>query len=78
MLIVAEFPTPEGAVVVTRIPPQPQRPWVTWAVDVPGLGGHSHSRKRDALHHARAAVRLLTPAPRFDLVKGWDRLRTYE
>lgn len=77
MKIIAEFPTPEGTIVVTRLPPDAANPWVTWVVDIPGLGRHHYSRKRDAMHHARAAIRLLTPLPKFDLVKAWDRVRSY-
>lgn len=75
MKIIAEFPTPEGAIVVTResgtyIP-------VVWVVTVPGLGRHKYGRKRDAMHHARAAIRLLAPPTKFDLVKAWDKVREY-
>lgn len=77
MKVVAEFPTPEGLIVVGQSPPQPTFPWVSWVVNVPGLGQHRYSRKRDAMHHAKAAIRLLSPLPRFDLVKAWDKVREY-
>lgn len=77
MSVVAEFQAPEGTITVTRESPTERHPYVMWAVDVPGLGRHWHSRKRDAMHHARAAIRLLTPKPAFDLVKALDRVREY-
>lgn len=77
MKTIAEFQTPEGTIVVTRLPPDAATPWVTWVVDIPGLGRHHYSRKRDAMHHARAAIRLLTPPPRFSLVEAWDKVREY-
>lgn len=80
MKVVAEFPTPEGNIVVQRGLYQRHsgmQPWVDWVVDVPGLGQFHYSRKRDAMHHARAAIRLLNPPPRFDLVKAWDKVREY-
>lgn len=78
MTVVAEYQTPEGAIVVTRWPPTERHPYVMWAADVPGLGRNWYSQKRDAMHHARAAIRLLAPRPAFDLVKAWDMVRAYE
>lgn len=80
MNLIAKFPTPEGDIVVSRGLYQRHsgmQPWTDWTVDVPGLGQFHYSRKRDAMHHAKAAIRLLTPPPRMDLVKGWNMLRTY-
>lgn len=76
--IVAEFPTPGGTIAVTREPPTERHPWVMWSVDIPGLGRHWHSQKRQAMHHARASIRLLTPQSAFDLVKAWDMVREYK
>ena len=78
--LIAQFPTPEGDITVWRDLYRSHagmQPWVVWVVLIPGYGRHTYSRKMDAMHHAKAAVRLLNPPLKFDLVKAWDKVRTY-
>lgn len=82
MKLVASYQTPEGLVTVHRYDHKGSERLprgVYWVVYVPGLERERYwSRKRDAMQHAGAVVRLLSPLPaRRSLLEAWDKVRTY-
>ncbi len=76
MTEVARYSTPEGDVVVWRNPTVSYG--VRWLVDAPGQPTFDYGFKREAMRAAAAAARVRQPPPpRFDLVKAWEKVRSY-